>query len=199
MWYHQALFVHVVGVVTLFVALGIDAASYLARKRARSADQVSAISSVGAMGTKLHPVALVLILAGGVYMATTAELFDQAWIWLALGITLLMPVLGIAIGAPRAAAIHRAAHEAPAEALTPELWMLIHDPVLGTWNITGPVLAVWVLFLMALKPDLLVALIALGAALVLAAALALPLWRERQVDGAAFAQPSADEVLGHSP
>lgn len=175
--YTLALFIHVVGVVTLFVALGVEIITNIARRRSRTTEQVIAISNIGNINRFLHPIALLLILLGGVSMAATAHLFSQAWVALALIVTLLMPILGTTIHAPRNARILKLATANDSRRLSPELRRRINDPVLSTWNIVAPVLGVWILYLMTTKPQWAAGLIAFAVALVVGFALSIPLWR----------------------
>jgi hypothetical protein len=113
-------------------------------------------------------------------MAVALGVFSQAWVILAFSATLLLPVLGMTIDAPRSSAIHRLATKLAAEGDAPgipaELRRRIYDPVLGTWNVTGTVLTLWMLFLMTLKPGWLVGLSGLAVTLVLGLALSLRVW-----------------------
>lgn len=176
--YTLALFIHVVGVVVLFVALGVEVITNFVRRRAQSVEQVVAVSSVGQINRLLHPIALVFILVGGIYMAAISSLFAQAWVYLALIVTLLMPVLGTAIHATRSARILKVATATTSRAISPELRTRIDDPILSTWNVVAPILGIWILFLMTTKPGLTSGLVAFAIALALGFALSLPLMRK---------------------
>src|SRR5262249_7174690 len=146
MFYNLALFVHIVGVTLLFIALGIELIAYVSRRRAQNVEQVKAIGHFGAFNGLLHPVSLLLILTGGIYMAATAGLFAQAWVLFALVSTLLLPILGMIIDSPRSTTIHQLAMKAQSSTISPELRQRINDPILGSWNILGTVLGIWLLF-----------------------------------------------------
>lgn len=187
--YTLALFIHVVGVVTLFVALGVEIITNIARRRSRTTEQVIAVSNIGNVNRFLHPIALLLILLGGVSMAATANLFSQAWVILALIVTLIMPVLGTAVHAPRNTRILKLATASVTHDISPELRGRIHDPILSTWNIVAPVLGVWILYLMTTKPQWAAGLIAFAVALAVGFALSAPLWRGSAVPAKAAASP----------
>lgn len=185
MWYTIMLFFHIVGVVILFATMGAEFLSNIARRRAQNTDQVLAIGAIGRFNHILHPLALLLILVAGVYLATTAGSFSHAWVFFALVFTLLLPILSIAIDSRQTTIIHHLALASTSKELSAELRARIQDPVLGAWNTVGPILVVWIVFLMTVKPEIAGTLISLLVALALSLACSIPFWRKAAASQAA--------------
>ncbi|GHO49087.1 hypothetical protein [Ktedonospora formicarum] len=126
-------------------------------------------------------------------MAVTAGLFTQAWVLFAFASTLLLPIFGMIIDSPRTTLIHQLAMEAQSSTISPELCQRIKDPILGSWNIVGTVLAFWILFLMTTKPDVMGALWSLLVALLLSFSATLPLWKKADVAGSFVVAEDVDQ------
>jgi len=172
--YTIALFAHIVGVLGLFIALGIEGLALARMRRARSVAQVrewaDATHAVGA----LHPVATLLILGPGLYMLLSVWGWATAWIDISLALTLTLSVLGPAVNARRFKAIRAAAATAPEGMPPTALTQLIHDQVLGVSFPAMAGVAVGIVYLMTVKPGPVGSLAAVAVAVALGAFSSLP-------------------------
>ncbi len=91
--YSIALFLHIVGALALFAALGLEGVALLRLRRAATAEQVREWASVYGLLRRLGPASLGLLLLAGLYMTATTWR-AQAWITTAFVSMLLLPLLG---------------------------------------------------------------------------------------------------------
>lgn len=165
--YTLALFAHILGVLGLFIGMGLQWTITLRLRRARSIIQVREWSSLTGSVAKLSPASGVLLLTAGIYMMAVAWGMT-AWIVVSLAAMLFMMALGMGVTTRRLKAVHRAAAlaEAHDKAIPSEVWLLIHSPLLWiSAQLTGAV-ALGVVFLMTTKPSLGGSLLVLALALV---------------------------------
>jgi len=172
--YAIVVFLHIVGALGLFAALGLEWASLYNLRGVATAGQVrewakllSALRLVGG------PSALTILVTGIYLMATRWG--GQGWIGVGLGGLVLIAALGGALTGRRSAAIvHAAATEDGAISAT--LGHRLHDPVLllSAWLRTA--LGLGIVFVMSIKPSAAWALTAMGVALVVGLAAGLPSW-----------------------
>jgi len=172
--YAIAVFLHIVGALGLFAALGLEWASLLNLRRASAVGQAREwarmLASLRAVGA---PAALTLLVTG-IYLTAT-RWGGQGWIGAGLGGLVLIAVLGATLTGRRAGAIVRAV-AAEAGAVSPPLSDRLRDPVLlvSAWVRTA--LALGIVFVMSTKPSGAGALTAMGVALGLGLAAGLPAW-----------------------
>ncbi|HZD58699.1 MAG TPA: hypothetical protein VE136_18350 [Anaerolineales bacterium] len=170
--YTIALFLHIVGALGLFVALGVEWASRLYLRRAATFEQAREwLSTVNAQ-RRLYPISWLAILIPGFYMAATAWRATE-WIPTALGAVVLLVVLGAAITGRRMGTIGQsvAAESGP---ISSTLRQRLDDPLLWASLRIRTAIALGIVFLMTVKPDLLGSLLTIGVAVVLGLALSLP-------------------------
>ena len=188
--YALALFVHVVGVLAMFMGLGTLVLSGIAIRRATRVEQVRALIGPLTAGRKigLEQISLIdvlvisgvlLIAATGVYMAASAWSFEVGWIRTALISFLLIAPVGPLVVNPRLHAIARESVAAPDGPCAPALARRIHDPLLGTALQLMLATLLGIVFLMTNKPAPTESVVAMATAVGLGAASALPLWRWR--------------------
>src|SRR6266487_3569251 len=150
--YAIAVFLHIVGALGLFAALGLEWASVLNLRRASAVGQAREwarmLASLRAVGA---PAALTLLVTG-IYLTAT-RWGGQGWIGAGLGGLVLIAVLGATLTGRRAGAIVRAvAAEAGAvSAVSAALGERLRDPVLlvSAWLRTA--LALGTVFTMSNK------------------------------------------------
>ena len=180
-FYSLALFTHIVGVLGLFIALGLTWISMLWLHRAQTMAQVRERIALASLQERLLPAASVLILLAGIYMTVTTWGWKTPWIDVSLAALVMMGALGGAVINRRLKAIRIASStaEAPAGSIPPELKRQITDSVLWTTVQTNGFIGLGAVFLMATKPDLAGSLITLVVSLILGAVSAL-LWHPRE-------------------
>lgn len=167
MLYSVALFIHVLGAIGFFVALGI---LYVCVVGVRQARTVGALRSWAIAGLRvmrlLFPLSGACILIAGIYMLVVAWGVQAGWALVAL---VAFVLLGVATGAlviRRIGGLLRAVGtEAPQESLSAVILLRARSPVL--WLAANAIMAtlVGIVFLMTVKPDILGSLIALSIAL----------------------------------
>lgn len=170
--YSIALFLHIVGALGIFVALGLEWASLLNLRRAETGEQGHLWLKLYTSLSRLYPLSWLLILIPGFYMTVVAWR-GAAWISVALAAVVLQAVLGAALGGRQMAHLGQAlsAQVGPLSASTRNR---INNPLLWSslWIRTG--IAMGIVFLMAVKPGLLGALTSIGVAVLLGWVFSLP-------------------------
>src|SRR5262249_4757482 len=124
-----------------------------------------------------------MLRGGGCYMRATVWR-GGAWISVRLGTLVLLSVIAMALSRPRLSAIERAL-TTENESVSPSLHDLLHHPLLWISIQTRVAIALGIVFLMTVKPDLRGSLLAIGIAAMLGLASALPILRRAQAQGEA--------------
>jgi hypothetical protein len=164
-YYAIAVFLHIVGALGLFVALGLEWTSLLLLRRATTTEQVRERMRIASGVRGVSGVSLATLLVSGFYMTATVW-GGVAWIAVTLGAMVLMAVLGAVLSGPRLAAMGRAVENgALAPVPHPLLWVSMQIRV---------AIALGIVFLMTFKPDLNGSLLAIAVAAVLGLVAALP-------------------------
>jgi len=181
-FYSLALFVHIVGVLGLFIAIGLQWISILRLHQAQTVAQVREGISLTAIQERLLPTASLLILLAGIYMTVTAWGWSTPWIDVSLAALIVQGALGGSVISRRLRAIHTAAAmaEASTGSIPAELKRQVNDPVLRTAVQVNAVIGLGIVFLMTTKPGLVGALITLAAALVLGVVATRLFWHPRE-------------------
>jgi hypothetical protein len=167
--YALALFVHIVGVLGLFMGIGLQWIIVQRLSQAQTVAQVREGTSMVAIQERLWPTAALLILLAGIYMTVTAWGWRTPWIDVSLAALIVQGAVAGALINRRLKAIHTgiAATEAPAGAFPPGLKRQIADPVLRAAVQINAIMGLGVVFLMTTKPGLVGSLITLAVALLL--------------------------------
>jgi hypothetical protein len=92
--YDAMLFVHLVGVVLLFGAIALTQVGVVRLGRAATLEEARLWVGLTQIAGRLFPVAFVLILVGGLYMAGDSWSFGDPWIVVALVSLVILGVLG---------------------------------------------------------------------------------------------------------
>jgi hypothetical protein len=163
--YTIALFLHVVGALAFFVALGLEWTSLRHLQRASTDDQVREWMQVPNEMGRLGMIAMVTLLLAGIYMMVTAW-GAVPWIVVTFAAIVLLVVLSAVLTVPRMAAINRAL-EQEAGSVPHSLQSLIRDSRLRISIQTRTAIALGIVFLMTAKPDLLVSLLTIAVAVIL--------------------------------
>lgn len=173
--YTLALFAHLLGVLGLFIAMGLQWTMTLQIRRARTIAQVREWGSLAKGLRWLNPVTGVLIIGAGIYMFVTAWSMNTPWIVVSLAAMLLMMVFGMGIAGRRMKPIQQAARAAApsAETIPAELQRRIHDPLLWIGTQLAASTALGIVLMMTVKPDLGVSLLVVGVAIALGLVAAL--------------------------
>lgn len=173
-FYSFALFLHIVGALGLFIALGLEWTSLWYLRRATTSEQVNQWLPVFALLGRIYPFAWTAILLPGFYMTATVW-GGVAWISIAFAAIFLLPIIGVVISGRRMAAIGPMV-AAERGAISPALRQRLRDPLLWASIQTRVAITLGIVFLMTVKPGLAGALLTIGVAVILGFASALPAW-----------------------
>jgi hypothetical protein len=182
--YSIALFFHIVGVLGLFVALGLEWTGLWQLRSATTAEHVRAWMRSSKNARRFGMTAMLTILISGASMMVTVW-GPVAWIAVSLGALILMVVLAVALSGPWMAAMGRAltTEHGP---VSHTLQSLVNHSLLWISIQTRVAIALGIVFLKTSKPDLAGSLITIGVAIALGLASALPVpRRERAHEGLA--------------
>jgi hypothetical protein len=101
-WYQVVLFVHILGVLGLFMALAVELASMLGARRAHTIEAVRVWSSARGPLAIMFPVTSLLILCAGLAMTLDVWGWGHAWIDLSLALLILLSVMGARVNGTHA-------------------------------------------------------------------------------------------------
>jgi uncharacterized membrane protein len=146
-----ALFLHLLGVVTLFAGMAVAAVGLEAARRRERASEIALLLGLTRVGVVLVGAGLVLAVACGFWLLDlTAFDLGDAWVEAALGLVLLGAVLGSLGGRrPKQA---RLLAERGGKVGDPELRRLLDDPLSRLLNGTAAAAYLAALALMVWKP-----------------------------------------------
>ena len=146
-----ALFLHLVGVVTLFAGMAVAAVALATARRRERPSEIALLLGLTRIGVVLVAAGLVLAVACGFWLLDATE-FDlgDTWVATALGLVVLGAIVGSLGGRrPKKA---RLLTERGADAADPELRRLLDDPFSLWLNAAAAAAYVAVLALMVWKP-----------------------------------------------
>ncbi len=182
--YSIALFLHIVGALGFFVALGLEWTGLWQIRGATAPQQVRGWMMILKSVRKVGFVSMLTTVITGIYLMVTVW-GGEAWIIVTVGSLVLVIALAQVVTAPRMAAIGRAlaTEKGP---LSQTFYSLTNHPSLWISIQTRVAIALGIIFLKIAKPDLGGSLITIGIAIVLGIASALPMpRRERASEEAA--------------
>jgi hypothetical protein len=123
-------------------------------------------------------ISMVTLLAAGIYMTATVW-GGVAWIMVTLGAIFLMMILGMVVTRRRMAAIGQMVNTEHGE-LSRHLHQVLQDPLLWFSIQMRVGIALGIVFLMTVKPDLGTSLLTIGVATVLSFVPSLPITKREQ-------------------
>jgi hypothetical protein len=182
--YAIALFLHIVGALGFFVALGLEWTGLRQIQRAMTREQVREWMGILKSVRKVGFVSMLTTVITGFYMML-AVWGSVAWITVTLVSLLLVIALSLALTGPRMAAVGRALTTEKG-ALSNTFHSLANHPLLWISIQTRVAIALGIVFLKIAKPDLGGSLLTIGVAIVLGlvSSLSMPR-RERAQEGQA--------------
>ena len=193
--YTVALFLHILGAVTIGAADALLLVGLLRARGARTVAEVRLWSGLAEESGRMIPLAVIVLLLPAVYMVVTAWGWATAWIDIALGALLILPLLGRVVLGPRLAALHAGALQALDGPIPAAVLRRRTDPAMWAAMWISTAVYVGITFLMTNKPDVGGSLASMAIALVVGAALPLVV-RPRSVNPIAPQTPMAVGVDG---
>lgn len=164
MLYNIVLFLHIVGAVTMFMAMAILALSMLSMLQSKDTENVKRWSGLAVKTDALFPMSSLLILVPGLYLTISIWGWGTAWINVSLAALLGASFLGPVINLRRLKGILAAAEAETEVVPSAALMNKVRDRVLWNSVFVMAMLAVGILFLMAVKLALPGALITMAIA-----------------------------------
>lgn len=164
MLYNIVLFVHILGMVVMFAAIGILFTAMVSMLHAKERENVLQWSTLAVKLDGLMPLSTLLILAPAVYLVFAGWGWEVAWINVSLAVLVAISLMGPMINLRRLKKIMDAANSETESVLSAALLSKVRDRVL--WNSVSimTMLTVGILFLMVVKLPLLGSLITMGIA-----------------------------------
>lgn len=160
--YKLALFLHILGAFGLIAALAMEAIVLRGLRRAERADDARTWLSGMRVLRIFAPASIGLILVMGLYMMATTW-GPQGWILVALASLVVIAILGGALTGVRMArigpAVFRASGPLPSDTVR-----MLRDQVLVISSRIRIALMVGILFLMSVKPSLVLSIVAVAVA-----------------------------------
>ena len=176
--YSIALFLHIVGAMGFFVALGLEWTGLWQIRSATTPQQVRGWMMILKSVRKVGFVSMLTTVITGIYLMVTVW-GGEPWIIVTVGSLILVIALVQAITAPRMMAIGRAlaTEKVP---LSQTFYSLANQPLRLISIQTRVGIALGLVFLKIAKPDWGGSLITIGVAIILGIASALPALRREQ-------------------
>jgi hypothetical protein len=174
--YALALFVHLVGVLAIFVGIGVWFFAALALRRTREVTSVRTLTGLTGASGNVAVAGVLLVATGGLYMALSTNQWEAGWIDVATISFALLAPFGVAVIDPRIRALAKAADVAGDGPLPAPLLARTRSPLLsGGLSLYFAVL-LGIVFLMTTKLSLVVSLVVMGCAVAFGLVAAVLLW-----------------------
>lgn len=88
------LFIHVIGVLVLFIGIAFEWLSLESFRRSTTSEHASSWVRLHGVLPRVYGVAFAVLLVSGIYLARRLGGFEFAWVRLSLGLLVLMGILG---------------------------------------------------------------------------------------------------------
>lgn len=196
--YTLLLFTHILGVLGLFIGMGLQWVSVLRLRRAQTRGQASEWISLARGAGRFSPIAGVLVLGAGIAMMVMRWTLTTPWIMVSLLAIVLMMVASMGVSVRRIKVIARTLAQASGDAgdpLPPESHGLTHNPALWIATQLAAGQALGVVFMMTVKPELVGSLLTLAVALALGAAAGVATAKPRRRPDAATTGKSVGAAM----
>lgn len=167
-FYQIALFLHILGALGFFIAIGVFYAAVLGVRRARTVESIKLWTRAAAGVSRiLFPLSFLVIVIAGVSMVVTVWGERAQWAGVALIAYIMLAIAATSLQGRRMAALGQSAASQPDSALVEgALWTQTHDAVIWVAVNASAAFAIGIVYLMTLKPDAIGSVLALLIALV---------------------------------
>lgn len=152
MLYNLVLFLHVLGVVIMFVAVGITLTAMMGMLQAKKVDDLKVWSSLAVKVDGLLPLSVIFILVPGLYLVISTWGWKTAWVNLSLVMLIVMTFMGPAINLRKLKGIAEAINSETDSIPSIDLQGKVRNKVLWTSVLIMTMLTIAILFLMVVKP-----------------------------------------------
>lgn len=165
--YQLALFLHILGVLFMFAAVGAILISLFGMLSSKDNKTLKIWANLSVKMDEFIPFSVLLILLPGLYLVFSTWGWNIAWVNVSLGAFILMSFAGPIINLRRFKGILQTVNAESSENPSPHLLAKVRDQVL--WNsisiMTMEVLGI--IYLMTIKPFLIESLVTIGICFVL--------------------------------
>lgn len=145
-----ALFIHLLGVITLFIAIGLLQRGGARLRASSTVEEMRMWLGLVQTTRRMFPAALLFILLSGLYMTDRSWTFDTPWIVVAIVSVVIMGALGGGVVGRGFAAMGRAI--TGTGSASPDVARSVTNPALWIAATSLNAIALGVLWLMAIKP-----------------------------------------------
>ncbi len=186
--YSVVLFMQIVGVLGLFVALGLESTGLRQIRVALAPEQVRTWMGILNSTRRMGFACMGTTVITGIYMMLT-DTGLVPWLYVSVGSLVLVILLSVALTAPRMMEIGQAMAMGKGT-LTSTFYRLANQPLLRVSIQTRIALALGIVFLKITKPELVGSLLTIGVAILLGFASTLPLTRGEQAHEGSSTNPT---------
>ena len=151
--YSTALYVHLLAVGGAFLGMGMMLVSTIQLRAASRVSEAERCAAVTANASKVMPLATLLLLVTGGYMAQNRWSWSASWVDLSIAGLLIVTVFGAGVMGSRERGLHKALAQAPSETLEGSLEALVRSPFLIAGSGFNAGLVCAVMYVMVMKPD----------------------------------------------
>jgi hypothetical protein len=99
-WYPWLVFAHVLGAFGFTLGHGVSVFAAFRLRAERDRGRIEALLDVSAMSLALLYGSLLLLLAGGIAAGFVGEWWDELWIWVSIGVLVVVLVVMWAVASP---------------------------------------------------------------------------------------------------
>ena len=167
-FYQIALFLHILGALGFFIAIGVFYAAVLGVRRAKTAQSIKLWTGTAAGVSRiLFPISFLMIVIAGIYMVVTVWGERAQWAGVALFACIILAIAATSIQGRRMAALGQStASQSDSAPVEGALWTQAHDAITWVALNASAAFAIGIVYLMTLKPDAIGSVLALLIALV---------------------------------
>lgn len=151
--YSTALYVHLLAVAGAFFCMGMMLICMLQMRAAARVSDALRLASVTANAAKMMPLATLLLLLTGGYMAQDRWSWSAAWVDLSVAGLLVVTFFGAIVLGSRERGLHKALTAAQSENLDGALEAQVRSPFLVSGSGLNAGLVCAVMYVMVTKPD----------------------------------------------
>ncbi len=167
MWYTLALFVHILGAIGLFVAVGLIVVAFVRMRQAATLEQVREWAAVANVAGKSMIFISLVILAPALYMVMLAWGFATPWVMASLITFVVLSIMGATMNGRNIERIVVLAQASSSDFIPSELRARLLAPQLWLSEGIRLMLLLGILSLMTIKPDILFSVLILVGMLIL--------------------------------
>lgn len=165
--YNIVLFIHILGAIIMFVAVGITLLAMISMLYSTTTEDLRKWSALAVKLDGLLPFSVILILLPGLYLVFTSWGWGNAWIDLSLATLIIMTFMGPIINLRRLKSIQKAVNEETNVVPSSVTLDKVRDRTLWRSISIMTMLALAILFLMTVKLPLRESIITLVVAIII--------------------------------